>query len=107
MRVFRYGERVRFPAKLRAPRNFRNPGAFDYRGYLADLRVVAPASTKTVRPRWAIISVGVRNTFGHPRLETLQRLEEEGVATYRTDLNGAVSFYLDGRSVSPQSAYLR
>ena len=34
MRVFRYGERLRFPAKLRMPRNFRNPGAFDYRGYL-------------------------------------------------------------------------
>jgi Domain of unknown function (DUF4131) len=34
MRMFRYGERLRFPAKLRAPRNFRNPGAFDYRGTL-------------------------------------------------------------------------
>lgn len=60
-----------------------------------------------VQPRWAIISVGARNTFGHPRLETLKRLEEEGAATYRTDLNGAVSFYLDGRSVSPQLACLR
>jgi competence protein ComEC len=35
MRIFRYAERLRFPAKLRPPRNFRNPGAFDYRGYLA------------------------------------------------------------------------
>jgi len=30
-----YGERIRFPAKLREPRNFRNPGAFDYQAYLA------------------------------------------------------------------------
>ncbi len=62
---------------------------------------------EAVQPRWAIISVGARNTFGHPRLETLRRLQEGRTATYRTDLNGAVSFYLDGRSVSPQSACLR
>ena len=60
-----------------------------------------------VQPRWAIISVGRGNSFGHPRLETLQRLEQEGAATYRTDLNGAVSFYLDGHTVSPQLACLR
>jgi competence protein ComEC len=60
-----------------------------------------------VQPRWAIISVGRGNAFGHPRLETLQRLQEEGAATYRTDLNGAVSFYLDGHTVSPQLACLR
>lgn len=62
---------------------------------------------RAVQPRWVIISVGAGNTFGHPRIETLQRLEEQGAATYRTDLNGAVSFYLDGHSVSPQSACLR
>jgi len=60
-----------------------------------------------VRPRWAIISVGTRNTFGHPRMEVLRRLEEAKAATYRTDMDGAVSFYLDGRSVSPQLACLR
>ena len=60
-----------------------------------------------VRPRWAIISVGKGNTFGHPRRETLQRLEEAGAATYRADLHGAVSFYLDGRTVTPQLACLR
>jgi competence protein ComEC len=47
MRIFRYGERLRFPAKLRPPRNFRNPGAFDYRGYLADQGIVVLASTKS------------------------------------------------------------
>lgn len=48
MRIFRYGERVRFVAKLRPPRNFRNPGAFDYRGYLADQGIVVLASTKSM-----------------------------------------------------------
>ena len=43
---FRYGERLRFPAKISPPRNYRNPGAFDYRGYLAENGIVALASTK-------------------------------------------------------------
>jgi predicted membrane metal-binding protein len=43
---FRYGERLRFHAKIYPPRNFRNPGAFDYAGYLADNGIVAIGSTK-------------------------------------------------------------
>ena len=32
---FRYGDRVRFFGALREPKNFQNPGGFDYVGYLA------------------------------------------------------------------------
>src|SRR5438105_15763720 len=46
MRLFHYGERLRFPAKLRPPRNFRNPGAFDYEGYLAEQGIAVLGSTK-------------------------------------------------------------
>jgi competence protein ComEC len=46
-RLFHYGERLRVPAKLSAPRNFRNPGAFDYRSYLRENGVAALASTKS------------------------------------------------------------
>jgi competence protein ComEC len=46
MPVFHYGERIRFSAKLRLPRNFRNPGAFDYQGYLADRGIAALGSAK-------------------------------------------------------------
>ena len=48
-----------------------------------------------------MISVGARNTYGHPRREVLARLEEAHVITYRTDLDGAVTFYLDGKTVIP------
>ena len=44
--LFRYGERLRFPTKLYPPHNFRNPGAFDYAGYLAEKGIVALGSTK-------------------------------------------------------------
>jgi len=65
-----------------------------------------PELLAAVHPRFAIISVGTRNVYGHPRLDVLNRLEEAQVLTYRTDLNGAVRFYLDGKTVSSQSAAL-
>ena len=55
-----------------------------------------------VRPRYALISVGRRNVYRHPRREVLQRLQENDVQTYRTDMDGATSFYLDGKTVSVQ-----
>jgi len=39
-----YGEHIRFLARLRQPRNFGNPGAFDYRGFLNEQSIVALAS---------------------------------------------------------------
>ncbi len=45
-RALQFGERIRLIARLRAPRNFRNPGAFDYRGYLADRGIAALGSAK-------------------------------------------------------------
>jgi competence protein ComEC len=61
----------------------------------------------TVHPRYAVISVGARNVYGHPRREVLERLQHAGVITYRTDEEGAVSFYLDGRSVTPDVALVQ
>jgi competence protein ComEC len=60
-----------------------------------------------VHPRFAVISVGTRNVYHHPRQEVLKRLQEVNVITYRTDLDGATTFYLDGRSVTPQVFVLR
>ncbi len=41
-----YGERIRLPVKLKLPRNFRNPGAFDYQGYLVASGIAALGSAK-------------------------------------------------------------
>jgi competence protein ComEC len=60
-----------------------------------------PMLLDRVHPRFAVISVGARNTYGHPREEVLARLEKAHVLTYRTDLEGAVTFYLDGETVKP------
>jgi competence protein ComEC len=58
-------------------------------------------------PQFAVISVGSANSFGLPRMETLTRLAESGARVYRTDLDGATTFYLDGRSVTPFVAALQ
>ena len=58
-----------------------------------------PQLLAAVHPRFAVISVGERNRYGHPREEVLSRLEAAHVATGRTDLDGAVTFYLDGKAV--------
>jgi competence protein ComEC len=52
-----------------------------------------------VQPRYALISVGTRNPFHHPRPEILERLAQRHVASYRTDVMGAVTFLMDGKSV--------
>jgi competence protein ComEC len=56
-----------------------------------------------VRPRIAVISVGVRNRFGHPSSATLARLERIGARTYRTDRDGTVRLVPTSRgwAVSP------
>jgi competence protein ComEC len=60
-----------------------------------------PQLLAAVHPRFALISVGERNSYGHPRMKVLARLAEAHVQTYRTDLDGAVTFYLDGKTVTP------
>ncbi|MGB6133675.1 MAG: ComEC/Rec2 family competence protein, partial [Acidobacteriaceae bacterium] len=58
-----------------------------------------PAFLAAVEPSWAGISVGHRNFYGHPRHEVLEQLQSAHVRTYRTDLLGLSTFYLDGNSV--------
>jgi len=65
-----------------------------------------PELLAAVHPKFAVISVGARNVYGHPRQEILERLAAAHVHTYRTDMNGAVTFYLDGKTVSSQLAAL-
>lgn len=59
----------------------------------------SPEFLAAVKPRFAVVSVGFYNSFRHPRPEVMQRYAGAHVTTYRTDLAGAVSFYLDGTQV--------
>ena len=59
-----------------------------------------PEFLHAVSPAFAAISVGRHNYYGHPKLETLDKLEDAHVRTWRTDLLGASTFYLDGKVVT-------
>jgi len=52
-----------------------------------------------VRPKGAVISVGIRNRFGHPHPEALVRYQEIGAKVYRTDQDGAVVLSTDGHRI--------
>jgi competence protein ComEC len=59
-----------------------------------------PAFVRAVEPRYAIVSVGRHNLFGHPALQTLETLGRAGAAVYRTDEDGAVTLRTDGATVT-------
>lgn len=63
-----------------------------------------PELLDAVHPKFGVISVGARNVYHHPRPQVLQRLQQSKVITYRTDLDGATTFYLDGSNVTSQIA---
>ena len=47
-------------------------------------------------PKFAIISAGVNNSYGHPHQEVLQNLEKHGIIYYVTARDGQVDFKIYG-----------
>ncbi len=45
-----------------------------------------------INPKYALISVGKKNSYGHPSKEVLSVLENKNIMVYRTDYNGAVRY---------------
>ncbi|MCF0141623.1 MAG: hypothetical protein HUJ78_06420 [Mogibacterium sp.] len=55
-----------------------------------DMPITSDEFLDACKPDVAVISVGRNNIYGHPHEQTLTRLEERGIKTYRTDLQGAI-----------------
>lgn len=53
-----------------------------------------------VRPREVVFCVGLRNSFGFPKAEVVDRYEKAGCRRFRTD-EGPVTFVSDGRTIVP------
>ena len=58
------------------------------------------ALLEKVNPKYAVISLGKDNSYGHPHKSTLKLLDEFGVETYRTDENGTVVISTEGSGVT-------
>jgi competence protein ComEC len=54
----------------------------------------------TVQPAVAVVSVGARNTYGHPNAATMARLRAHSSRVARTDQEGTVETTLDRTSVT-------
>ncbi len=69
-------------------------------GHHGSLTSSSPDFLAAVNPQFAVVSAGFYNPFRHPRPEVMRRYAASHITTYRTDLAGAVSFYLDGKTVT-------
>lgn len=58
------------------------------------------AFLKAASPRYAAISVGAGNPYGHPHKEALKRLEYTGAEIYRTDKSGDITFTVENENIS-------
>lgn len=63
----------------------------------------SPAFLEAVGARQAIVSVGYRNRFGHPKAEVLERYRARQMKLWRTDLQGAVMVRLADQGVDVDS----
>jgi len=73
-------------------------------GHHGSITSTRPEFLSRVAPQWAVISCGLRNRYGHPRQEVLRALQAAHVRTFATDLDGAVCFRLDGKTVVPDAS---
>lgn len=84
-----------------------NEGVFDGVNatvYQAGHHGSATASTDelldTIKPKYAVISCGVGNSYGHPHRETLDKFSRICEKYFRTDEEGSIEFISDGKNIS-------
>lgn len=53
-----------------------------------------PEWLREVHPRWAVVSCGRHNVYGHPHPSVLARVKGLGISVARTDTDGDVTFTL-------------
>lgn len=53
-----------------------------------------------VNPTYAVISCGEGNKYGHPSAQTLNNFRRRGIKTFRTDNQGTIVAYSDGKNIT-------
>ena len=55
---------------------------------------------REIMPKYAVISVGKDNNYGHPTEEALSRLRDANATVYRTDFHGDIVMESDGNTLT-------
>lgn len=55
-----------------------------------------------VNPKYAVISCGSNNSYGHPKSSVIDELKSKGLTLYRTDMQGTITCTSDGTKVTMQ-----
>lgn len=55
---------------------------------------------REIMPKYAVLSVGENNDYGHPHESVMSRLNDVGAAVYRTDTQGSILIESDGETIS-------
>lgn len=58
---------------------------------------------QAVAPKWAVISSGEDNDYGHPHRETLATLKKMNITVLRTDRMGTITFITDGTKIQEET----
>ncbi|MGE5629033.1 MAG: ComEC/Rec2 family competence protein [Solirubrobacterales bacterium] len=53
-----------------------------------------------VNPKYAVISCGLGNDYGHPHKTTMDKLQSKGIAVFRTDECGTIVCTSDGNKIT-------
>lgn len=65
---------------------------------------------EAVSPKYAVISCGEGNKYGHPHAETMNKFRQKGITVYRTDEQGTIIASSDGNTItwseSPSDSWL-
>lgn len=56
-----------------------------------------------VKPKYAAISVGAGNSYGHPHKEILASFNKRNTQTFRTDISGDITFFVRDGKITPQT----
>lgn len=53
-----------------------------------------------VNPKYAVVSCGKNNDYGHPHKEFLKRMKKKNIEVYRTDKMGTILFETNGKNMN-------
>jgi competence protein ComEC len=67
----------------------------------------SPAFIETACPKFAVVSAGLGNLFGHPHPDVVRRLADVHAGLYRTDRDGLVKIRSDGHRIRVETYVTR